>query len=209
MDEEQQTIAYARADFSDSNQWYVDRLNADFPNHLRKVIDIGCGPADIPIRLVRARPDIRITAVDGSAHMIKLARQAVHAAGFEQQITPMQGYVPGLSLEKHTYDAVLSKDMLHHLPDPSVLWNEAKRLGRSGAAIYIMDLYRPETSEAARRLVEDVVANESPILKQDFYNSLCAAFTVEEVEEQLRSAHLNLQVAQVSERHMLIKGLLG
>jgi len=71
-----------------------------------------------------------------------------------------------------------------------------------------MDLYRPESVETARRIVEDVSPDEDPILKRDFYDSLCAAFTVGEIEEQLRSTHLNLQVAQVSERHMLIKGLL-
>jgi hypothetical protein len=89
-----------------------------------------------------------------------------------------------------------------------VFWNEAKRLAKPGAAIYSMDLFRPETPKDARRIVESVAANEDPILKEDFYNSLCAAFTVEEVEEQLREAYLNLEVAQISERHMLIKGLL-
>lgn len=208
MADEHQAIAYAKADFSKSNQWYVDHLIADFPEHLRNVIDIGCGPVDVLIRLARAKPDIHITAVDGSEEMIKLAKRAVHAAGLEKQIIPMQGYVPGLVLEEHSYDAILSKDLLHHLPNPMVFWSEVKRLAKPGAAIYSMDLFRPETPEDARRIVESVAANEDPILKEDFYSSLCAAFTVEEVEEQLREADLNLEVAQISERHMLIKGLL-
>jgi ubiquinone/menaquinone biosynthesis C-methylase UbiE len=208
MDGELQSIAYAKADFSTSNQRYVDQLTADFPHHLRTVLDIGCGPADVLIRLARANPDIRITAIDGSDQMIKLAQQAVKAAGLVQQITLTQGYIPGLPFEEHSYDAILSKDLLHHLPDPSVLWQEAQRLGKSGAAIYVMDLYRPATPDDAMRIVEAVAANEDPILKQDFYNSLCAAFTVEEVKKQLRIAHLNLQVTQISDRHMLIKGIL-
>src|SRR5262249_12549517 len=110
--------------------------------------------------------------------------------------------------EEHSFDAILSKDLLHHLPDPSVLWHEAKRLGRPGAAVFVMDLYRPATPENAREIVEAAAASENPILRQDFYNSLCAACSVEEVEEQLKNAGLTLQVAQVSERHMLIKGLL-
>ena len=208
MDGQQQSIAYAQADFSQSNQWYVDRLTAEFPDQLRNVIDIGCGPADVLIRLARAKPDIRITAIDGSGPMIALAQQRVAAAGLEQQITPRQGYIPGLPLSGHSFDAVLSKDMLHHLPDPAVLWHEAKRLGRPGAAVSVMDLYRPATPENARQIVDDVAANEHPLLKQDFYNSLCAAFSVEEVAEQLSRAGLGLQVAQVSNRHMLITGLL-
>jgi len=104
---------------------------------------------------------------------------------------------------------VLSKDLLHHLPDPMVLWNEAKRLGRPGAAVYVMDLIRPDTPQDARNIVESVAPDEHPILKEDFYNSLCAAFTVEEAKAQVRQAGLPLEVTQVSDRHMVIKGLLG
>jgi hypothetical protein len=38
---------------------------------------------------------------------------------------------------------------------------------------------------------------------------LCAAFTPTEVEDQLRAAGLALTVEPVSERHMLIKGILA
>ena len=56
--------------------------------------------------------------------------------------------------------------------------------------------------------VETVAGNEQPILKEDFYNSLCAAFTVEEVRSQIKQAGLDLDVIQISDRHMLIRGLL-
>ena len=112
MDDEQQSIAYARADFSQSNQWYVDMLQVNFPGSMLKVLDIGCGPADVPIRLAKAFPDIRITAIDGSGPMIKLAQQAVQAAGMEDRINPIRGYIPGLAFEKNSFDAVLCKDMI-------------------------------------------------------------------------------------------------
>jgi ubiquinone/menaquinone biosynthesis C-methylase UbiE len=208
MDDEHQSLAYARADFSASNQWFVNRLRAEYPQYLERVIDIGCGPADVLIRLAKATPDIQITAIDGSRPMIKLAQQAVRAAGLEGQIKLMQGHMPGLPLEEHSYDAVLSKDVLHHLPDASALWKEAKRPGRPGALVFVMDLCRPETPDAARRIVDETVPAESPVLKRDFYNSLCAAFTVDEVREQVRHAQQEFQVAQVTERHMLVKGFL-
>lgn len=208
MEDRKQVIAYAKADFSTSNQWYVDNLTVDYSNYLRNVMDIGCGPTDVVIRLAKKNPKVKITAVDGSAEMIRIASGAVHQAGLEKQITLMQGYVHGLSIEEHSYDAILSKDLLHHLPDPRIFWNEARRLAKQGAAIYVMDLFRPETPEDARKIVESVAANEDPILKEDFYNSLCAAFTVEEVKEQLKKSGLNLEVIRVSERHMLIKGTL-
>jgi ubiquinone/menaquinone biosynthesis C-methylase UbiE len=207
MDDERQSVAYAQADFSASNQLFVDSLIRDFPGHLRTAVDIGCGPGDVVIRLARAVPDLHITAIDGSVPMIALARRAVQAAGLDTRVTVMQGYVPGVSLEDHGYDAILSKDLLHHLPDPSVLWKEIARLGRPGAAVYVMDLVRPSTSEDARRIVETVAAREDPILREDFYNSLCAAFTIDELRAQLVAAGLNLEVARVSDRNMLVKGV--
>lgn len=208
MDDQHQAQAYAQADFATSNQWFVDQLVADFGHTLGHTIDLGCGPADVLIRLALAKPDIRITAIDGSAAMIALARVAVQSAGLTQQITLMEGYLPGTPVGRQAYDAVLSKDFLHHLPDPMVLWHEVKRLGKPNASVYVMDLIRPATQAEARAIVERVTPQADPILKEDFYNSLCAAFTMIEVQEQLRMAQLRLAVHQVSERHMLIKGRL-
>jgi ubiquinone/menaquinone biosynthesis C-methylase UbiE len=208
MNDELQALAYAKADFSTSNQWYVDHLLADYPDQLGNILDIGCGPGDVMLRLASARPGVRITAIDGSKPMIELARAAVKNAGLQQRVTPLQGYVPGLPLEERSFDAILSKDLLHHLPDPMVLWSEARRLGRSGAAIYVMDLMRPESPQAAHDVVETVAPDELPILKADFYASLCAAFTLDETRAQVKRSGLPLQVTQVSDRHMVIKGTL-
>jgi ubiquinone/menaquinone biosynthesis C-methylase UbiE len=206
MTDEQQALAYAKADFSTSNQWYVDHLLADCGDRLGNILDIGCGPGDVMLRLASACSSARITAIDGSNAMLELARKAVQSAGLQRRITLLQGYVPGLPLDERSFDAILSKDLLHHLPDPMVLWSEARRLGRSGATIYVMDLLRPESPQAARRVVETVARDELPILKSDFYASLCAAFTLEEAQAQVKQSRLPLQVTQVSDRHMVIKG---
>jgi ubiquinone/menaquinone biosynthesis C-methylase UbiE len=117
--------------------------------------------------------------------------------------------LPDFALPDHSFDAVLSKDMLHHLPDPQILWREARRLARPGAALYVMDLVRPDSPLEAREIVERVSGGADPVLKQDFYNSLCAAFTVEEVRAQLRAANLPLHVEAVSDRHMRVKGRIA
>ena len=208
MDDEQQSVAYAEADFSTSNQFFVDSLVRDFPTHLRDIVDIGCGPADVVIRLANAVPGAVITALDGSAPMIALGRAAVGAARVDDRVTLLHARIPGPPPATQSFDAVLSKDLLHHLPDPQVLWSEVKRLGRSGAAVYVMDLVRPETPEAALAMVQDGAGSEDPILQRDFYNSLLAAFTLDEVRSQLSTAGLDMTVALAGVRHMLIRGIL-
>jgi ubiquinone/menaquinone biosynthesis C-methylase UbiE len=208
MDGEAEAAAYARADFSDSNQAYVTDVVTSFPTHLGRVVDLGCGPGDIAIRLRRAAPTARITAVDGSRAMLAIAQQALHAAGLAGAVSVVEGRLPGVALPAGSFDLVLSKDMLHHLPDPQVLWSEVRRLGRPGAAVCVMDLCRPGSAATAHEIVERVSAAEHPLLKMDFYNSLCAAFTADELRAQLAVAKLPLAVSQLTERHLCVKGHL-
>ncbi len=208
MDDEEQAIAYARADFSSSNQAFVDGLFDEQSSRLKNVLDIGCGPADVPIRLARARPSIHITAVDASQAMVRLAGKAVRAAGLDERIRVLKGHIPGLPFGEADFDTILSKDLLHHLADPMVFWEEVKRLAGLGTTVYIMDLFRPNTEEDARSIVEFVSGGEPEILKRDFYSSLLAAFTPAEVEDQLRRVGLALTVDVVSHRHLRVRGLI-
>jgi ubiquinone/menaquinone biosynthesis C-methylase UbiE len=210
MDDDAQSRAYANADFAVSNQRFVDGLVNEFGSSLRRVVDLGCGPADVVLRLARAAPHAAITAVDGSAPMIALARDAVRAAGAGGQITLLEAVLPGLPLDAQAFDAVLSKDLLHHLADPSALWREVVRVGRPGAVVYVMDLIRPDTPDAARAIVDAAAGAEAAILQQDFFNSLCAAFTIEEVTAQLHATRLDhLEVTRSGDRHLLVSGRLS
>jgi len=76
-----------------------------------------------------------------------------------------------------------------------------------GASVFVMDLLRPESPEAAQSLVDRYAAGEPEILRRDFYGSLLAAYTPTELETQLRHAdfsHLRLEI--VSDRHFVVSG---
>ena len=208
MDDPAQALAYARADFSQVNQAFVDRFRAAFPKLTTgRVVDLGCGPADIPIRLVRAMPALHVTGVDASAAMLELARQAVAAAGLGNRITLVGGRLPGLPLPERGFDAVISNSLLHQLRDPVRFWQQARRLVRPGDPILVVDLVRPDTPDRARELVNQYAAGSDPIHQRDFHNSLCAAFTPDEVAAQLRAAGLShLEVRVISDRHWAVAG---
>ena len=82
--------------------------------------------------------------------------------------------------------------------------------GTSGTKVFIADLFRPDSYEVAQAMVEQAASGEPEVLKQDFLNSLLAAFTPAEVREQLAQAGLSeqLRVEGLTERHMLISGIL-
>ena len=208
MDKDENVLAYTKADFSSVNQKFVDDLIKKYPN-IKIVLDLGCGPADIPIRLAQALPKIYITAIDASKKMIESAKAAVTKARLNNHITLVQAYLPGLPFKPKTFDGIISNSILHHLPDPNVLWEEIKLLGKSGAAVFIMDLLRPDSKEKAKEIVEQYSGNEHPLLKEDFCNSLLAAFTLNEIKDQLKNANLlNLNAEVISDRHWLVTGIL-
>jgi ubiquinone/menaquinone biosynthesis C-methylase UbiE len=211
MDEFEQARAYAEADFSEPNERFVALLREEFPALASgTALDLGCGPGDIAMRLAQAVPQLAVHGVDGSGAMLDCARRALaRRAGLGQRVVFIEGILPGCGLPLQSYDAVISNSLLHHLHDPQVLWRSVLELGRPGAPVLVMDLFRPRDAATARGIVEQYAADEPEVLRQDFYNSLLAAFEPEEVRAQLREAGLDcLEVRTVSDRHLVVAGHL-
>jgi ubiquinone/menaquinone biosynthesis C-methylase UbiE len=211
MDELDQARAYAEADFEEVNAGFVQAFGERFPElpTALNILDLGCGPGDIPIRLARFCPEALIQAVDGAPAMIELAEQAVHAAGVADRVVLLQSTIQEMPDPATPFDAVVSNSLLHHLHDPAVLWRAVVRQGAPGTAVYVMDLKRPESEGRAEEMVAEYAAHEPHQLREDFYNSLLAAFTPAEVEWQLAAAGLEgLSVRAVSDRHLLVEGRL-
>lgn len=210
MDSEAQVDAYASADFSASNQWFVDRLVEQFqPRPERgRLVDLGCGPGDICIRLAHALPGWGIQGVDAGANMLTTARRAVAHAGLGNRIQFRLAHLPDPAMGSQGFECIVSNSLLHHLPDPDTLWQAVHQLAAPGAWIQVMDLDRPATAEQADALVETHSGDEPDVLKADFRNSLHAAWRVDEVRGQLQRAGLSLDCEKVSDRHWLVSGRL-
>lgn len=207
MDGEEQVRAYAQADFSQENQWFVDQFVDNFPD-LREglVLDLGCGPADIPIRLARACPSLSIIAMDASAPMIAMAQAAVHEAKLGDRIRLVCEKFQDFQLSEPV-DAIISNSVVHHLPNPYKFWYALKHLAKPGSPVFIMDLQRPETTEEAQALVDQYAANEPEQLRRDFYNSLLAAFTEDEVAACLAEMnHSRMLIDVPDDRHWIVTG---
>ena len=210
MDGVPQAQAYAEADFSEANELFLDLFDHLHPDAFRgTVIDLGCGPADIPLRFACRHPEARIDAVDGSLPMITLARRAIETAGLEDRITTRCQHLPTRELPASAYGAVFSNSLLHHLNDPHDLWRTVRHCAAPGALVLVMDLIRPDSATNVDLLVRQYAADAPEILKRDFRASLHAAYTLEEVKAQLDRCGLEmLHVEQVSDRHLAIMGTL-
>jgi 2-polyprenyl-3-methyl-5-hydroxy-6-metoxy-1,4-benzoquinol methylase len=208
MESAEQARAYAEADFSESNSLFIQLFQKHFPAlKPHHILDLGCGPADICIRLAETYLDAGVTGVDGAESMLAFARDAVGKSPARKRIHLVCNHIQQINADK--YDVIVSNSLLHHLADPDDLWRAVRRLAMPGASILVMDLMRPSSEAGVESIVATYASGEPEVLRRDFYNSLRAAFTESEVSEQLRANDLaQLSVETVSDRHLLVWGQL-
>jgi cyclopropane fatty-acyl-phospholipid synthase-like methyltransferase len=209
MDDPEQALIYARADFEQENQGFVDRFREYFPDFSEgHVFDLGCGPGDIPIRFARVFPSCRITGVDASVPMLRLAEDAVQQAGLSGRITfSCERFqdLAGVSIA----DAAISNSLLHHVPNPLQFWHKLRLAVKPGSPVLVMDLLRPDSPEDAQAIVDRYASDAPDILRRDFYNSLLAAFTEDEIGAQLAQMNLTrLLIDVIDDRHWVVGGII-
>lgn len=211
MNDFAQARAYAMADFEEPHNRFIELFKAHFAASTDTiegtVLDLGCGPADVTIRFAHAFPACRIYGVDGANRMLQFARNQIDHQMLHERIKLIQAVLPEVKLPLSAFDTIISNSLLHHLGDPAVMWQMVRDYTRVGSRIFIMDLTRPDNREQAETMVDKYAANEPEILKRDLFNSLLAAYTVDEIEEQLKEAGIDyLSVTEIGDRHCIIAG---
>ncbi len=216
MNNIEQVLAYSNADFEVAHQSVIENFCQIFPNDppLKTFLDLGCGSGDVTVRFANQFPASKIDALDGAEEMLKQAEKLIKQASLTERITLHHQQLPNCIFDNVSYDAIISNSLLHHLHEPQHLWSIIKQIvsnknNQTDTAIYVCDLYRPETKQLADELVDQYASEEPEILRKDFYNSLLAAFTPNEVRTQIDNTELgSLNIDVVSDRHMLIYGYL-
>jgi len=211
MDIPEEAQAYAAADFREVNEAFADRV-AELAGQRERLLalDLGTGPADIPIRVLERRPGWHVVAADISWSMLGIARDAIWEKGMAGGVSPIQLDSKRLPFSDHCFDMVFSNSILHHLPETEDFWREVGRVAKKDACVLLRDLARPANREMAASIVRKYSGNESDLLQEEFYRSLLAAFTPEEIRAQLDQAGLGcLSIAMVSDRHWDVYGQLN
>lgn len=155
-----------------------------------RVADLGCGPAQIDKVLCDHFSDITIDAYDGSHIMLDIAREHI---GDHNRINLIHSKFQDIT---ESYDTVISMNTLHHIEEPKLFWDVVSRISNRGARIFVLDLCRPESKEDIPRIVDSTTEFDDPIYKEDYRNSLAAAFTEDELRQQVK--RLGLKVEKIS-----------
>jgi len=204
MDNPERAQAYAQADFAQVNAAFVQRLlERAGTTRPCTALDLGCGPGDIALQVAAARPHWRIVAADASVPMLALAGRARRDSR-RRNVRFVRADATRLPHPDACFDVAFSNSLLHHLPDPLPFWHEIQRVATPDATILVRDLVRPDTEAGARRWVDIYAAEEHPLLREDFYRSFLAAFTLEEIREQVRAFPGNRRATchRIGDRHV-------
>jgi Methylase involved in ubiquinone/menaquinone biosynthesis len=207
MGAEEEAKVYDLADFSEVNQAFANRVLELVPQPSGVLLDCGCGPGDILMRIHTRALKFFLIGVDGSQAMIALAVKRISEEGLHNPIHFVQGDAKKINFSPNSLDVVISNSLIHHLLDPRPFWEEIRRVCKPGGVVLIRDLSRPPTPEAAWNIVEKYSGTEPQLLKDLFFHSLKASFTVAEVRGHLAQAGLHgLEVKMCSDRHWEVSG---
>lgn len=210
MDLPEEAAAYAAADFTEVNRAFAEALCAcASEGGYKLVLDLGTGPGDIPACVASMHPGWHIVGLDASCAMLEFAAKA--AAGMRPALLSLVlADAKRLPFPAASFDGVYSNSILHHVEDVDTFWREIRRVTQPGGFIFLRDLMRPASPDAAHGIVMQHAGTESPLLREEFYRSLLAAYTPDEVQTQLAAAGLDtLCVAAVTDRHLDVYGRLS
>ncbi|MFG0316969.1 MAG: class I SAM-dependent methyltransferase [Planctomycetota bacterium JB042] len=200
MDTAEEAEAYDHMDHSEVNRLLVDRF-VELGGGGR-VLDVGTGPAHVPIELVDRGGAASVVAIDAARHMLRTGAAHLARTGAGDRVALVLTDAKRLPLADASCDAVLSNSIVHHLPDPVPCFEEIRRVLRPGGALLLRDLRRPVDVADLERLVATYAADCDDRQRGLFRDSLHAAFTVDEVKEMLGRAGLgDLEVFESSDRH--------
>ena len=211
-----QVRAYADADFSRSDSMVIQSLEKYLIKSGRNfnksdlIFDIACGPGNIAQRISKNWPFVNVIGIDGSEEMLNEAKNKLSknpTKNLSYELIEINSIASGEIHFPSKADVLVSNSALHHFHDPYNFWGALKKLGKKKCIHAHRDLIRPTSLEKAFEIKEKHLANSPEILKNDFYASLKASFTVEEVSQQLIDEGLShLEIYQVDELYFEIIG---
>ncbi|AIQ96855.1 SAM-dependent methyltransferase [Prochlorococcus sp. MIT 0801] len=176
------------------------------------IFDIACGPGNISERIAKNWPFVTVVGIDGSKEMLNEAENKLSkkfTKNLSYQLIEINSIAKGETHFPLRADVLVSNSALHHFHDPYRFWGALKKLGKTKCIHIHRDLIRPTSLEKAFEIKEKHLSDSPEILKKDFYASLKASFTVDEVTQQLIDAGLSqLEVLQVDELYFEIIGCI-
>jgi trans-aconitate methyltransferase len=198
MSEQQQALEYAHAATKDASlaMRLISYVRDNPTEHVTSIADLGAGPCGYHAGLYKLYPEAVITAYEASAAMIELAAQFTNP----DKTILVHKNIRALSECPVGHDVVMSSLVLHQMSEPDDFWRAVKAAGKPGARFIVFDLIHIPDESTAQSVVDSWTPSPAfgDVFRKDFKNSLRAAFTLQQVENQLADAKITASVTTLS-----------
>jgi ubiquinone/menaquinone biosynthesis C-methylase UbiE len=181
---------------------HLDAIDNTFVEHLLRLLpaggtsiaqgswalDVGTGPAQIPIKILSRVPGLRFVAVDRFPNMLQEARKNAEQARVTDRLTLLRGDGHALPFADHAFSVVICNSVLHHARRPVELLREIFRVAAPRGVVLVRDLRRPSRPLLRWHLWRHG-RHYAGAMRRLFDASVRAAYTEEELAEMLLSAN--------------------
>ena len=107
------------------------------------VLDLGTGPGQIPIKLAKRAPHIKVIGIDLSSAMLKIAEERARQEQVSSRVFFLKADAKLIPVETGSIDLLICNSTLHHFQNPILVFSEVNRVVKERGGVYFRDLRRP------------------------------------------------------------------
>jgi ubiquinone/menaquinone biosynthesis C-methylase UbiE len=158
-----------------------------------RALDIGCGSAQLLLRIARHMPGVHFTGIDMSDAMLALAEKNRVEQGLENVTFQRHDMFQLDRLPRRSFDLVTSNNVLHHCEDDRqalTLLDGLAGVQADGGTVFLFDLCRMKTEELLITLLDYTAKDHGDYFYNDTYDSYGAAYSYRELASLLHRSKL-------------------
>ena len=207
MQTQEEALGYAQT----ASNPYLDRLDNQFVDHVLsmrnvgKILDLGTGPGQIPIKLAKREPRISVIGVDLSKEMLKLGAERAKREHVSSRVDFILASANSIPVASGSIDLLICNSTLHHFSNPVQVFNEAHRVVKDDGVVYFRDLRR--RSRLLHGLhVAFFGRKYEGLMRKSFEDSVRAAYTRPELRQHIANSNLaNARVFYSDLTHLVVE----
>lgn len=115
----------------------------DYKNEERSVLDIATGTGDVAIRIARECPNTKITGLDISANMLKVAEKKIAKYKLTDQIDFIEGDAENLPFEDNRYDGITVAFGVRNFEHLKAGLKELHRVTKDNGTLVVLEFSKP------------------------------------------------------------------
>ena len=220
MESRKQVLSYLEGDFSKGENKFIDFIN-DYllSNNINLtnedlIVDLGCGPGNITEKISVKWPEVSVIGIDGSNEMIKEAKSRKKLDANMRSYTNINYFCSDIrSIElkeissKANVSLIVSNSLLHHITSIDHFFECISNLSTKETINFHKDLIRPKDEKTALKLKRKFNGIYNNTLLDDYYASLKASYTKNELKQVLSERMLHsLDVIEEGNDYLILYG---